>query len=90
MLMIIFNDLIPILGTKTAIAEMNRFNLHFILKSVKAADPSETAMAIIKGGATRQWEVYFPYLLAKSTMFRDLFPETFAFFNRYMYSKTDT
>ena len=66
---------------------MTRFNLQFILQMIHASDPSDTALAIITGGATRQREVFYPYIEAKATILRDLLPETFAYINRYMYSK---
>lgn len=73
--------------TKSAVEEMTKFSLNFILRSVKAAKPSDTAQAIVEGGATRQKEVFYPYYEAKTTMLRDLIPETYAAINRYMYSR---
>ena len=60
-----------------------------ILDTFTPASPSDAAMAIIKGGATRTREVFFPYMEAKlMTLVRDWFPESLAAFNRYMYTRS--
>ena len=76
-------------GTDATLRQMQKFGLNMILDTFQAADPSDAAMAIIKGGATRTREVYFPYFEAKIlTLVRDWFPETLAAFNRYMYTRS--
>ncbi len=68
---------------------MRKFGLNFLLDTFKAADPSDAALAIIKGGATRAREIYFPYFEAKIfTVMRDWFPESLAAFTRYMYARS--
>ena len=75
-------------ATDNALAEVQRFGLDFLLKTVSPAPSDEAALAIIKGGALRQREMYFPYLEAKlSILARDWFPESLEAFIRYLYAK---
>ena len=52
------------------------------------ADPGDTAMAIIRGGALRQREVYFPYFSAKIvTLLRDTAPQALEALHRVINGK---
>ncbi|XP_029641412.1 hydroxysteroid 11-beta-dehydrogenase 1-like protein [Octopus sinensis] len=65
---------IGLIGTENAVSKLKEFGRGTVLDLVKPARPEDAAMAIIKGGALRQREIYFPYFSAKLyTVFRDLF-----------------
>ncbi len=46
-------------GTETAVAFLKESGMQD--KVGAAADPAETALTIIKGGASRTREIYYPY-----------------------------
>ena len=77
-----------IAATDNALAEVQRFGLDFLLKPISPAPSDEAALAIIKGGALRMREIYFPYMEAKlSILARDWVPESLEAFIRYLYAK---
>jgi len=86
--MLTISGIIFLPGTESAITQLERFGLHYLLDTLKPAEPTDAALAIISGGALRQREVYFPYWEAKSTILRDIIPETYAMINRLMYRRT--
>ena len=89
LVVIFLTFLIIFTGTQNTVDQMQKFGLDTILNTFKPGNPSDAAMAIIKGGATRTREVFFPYLEAKLlTLVRDWFPESLAAFNRYMYTRS--
>ena len=47
-----------------------------ILNSLSGNHPSNSALAIIKGGVQRWQRVHFPYLVSFATITHALFPET--------------
>jgi hypothetical protein len=52
------------------------------------AQPSDAALAIIKGGAARAREIYFPYAEGKLvSLFRDWFPELLDWIQGNLYQK---
>ncbi|CAC5401755.1 HSD11B1 [Mytilus coruscus] len=78
---------IGLVGTESAISELRNFGQHFLLKYIKAAEPPDAAYAIIRGGALRAREIYFPYMETKIlTMLRDLLPRTVDYINRWVYT----
>ena len=75
-------------GTENALKGIRDFNLHFLLEALKPANPADAAMAIIKGGATQQHEIYFPYWEAKMvSLFRDWFPRLLESITIMIYQK---
>ena len=75
-------------GTDNAVTQLRNFGVHYLLEMIPAADPGDTALAVIKGAATKQQEVYFPYLTARlTTWMRQIAPDLLAAFNRYLYSR---
>lgn len=75
-------------GTDNAVSQLRSFGVHYLLELIPAADPAATALEVIKGSATRQQEVYYPYLEARlTTLMRHLAPDVLAAFNRYLFSK---
>lgn len=74
-------------ATESAITELKNFGQFFLLNNIKAAEPPEAAYAIIRGGALRAREIYFPYMETRVlTMFRDWLPKTVDYINRYVYT----
>lgn len=74
-------------GTESAISELRNFGQHFLLKYIKAAEPPDAAYAIIRGGALRAREIYFPYMETRVlTLLRDLLPRTVDYINRWVYT----
>lgn len=77
---------IGLVGTDNAVSKLKEFERGNILDIVKPALPEDAAMAIIKGGALRKREIYFPYFSAKAiTVSRDLFPNLLEKFMKYIY-----
>ena len=55
---------------------LQRFGNTVIFDSLQPADPADVALAVIKGGALREREVFYPYPSTKPIcLFRDWFPE---------------
>lgn len=80
--------IIGFVGTDNAVSQLRSFGVHYLLELIPAADPAATALEVIKGSATRQQEVYYPYLEARlTTLMRHLAPDVLAAFNRYLFSK---
>lgn len=53
------------------------FGSEVITKSISPEDPSDTAYAVLRGGALKYREVFYPYIQAKSiTLIKDWIPET--------------
>ncbi|XP_064596087.1 hydroxysteroid 11-beta-dehydrogenase 1-like protein [Liolophura sinensis] len=78
---------IGLIGTENAVNKLLLFGKKFLLETLKPALPADAALAIIKGGANRQWEMYFPYLETRLiTLIRDWMPKPLAAINRYLYS----
>ncbi|XP_071140812.1 hydroxysteroid 11-beta-dehydrogenase 1-like protein isoform X1 [Mytilus edulis] len=78
---------IGLVGTESAISELRNFGQHFLLKYIKAAEPPDAAYAIIRGGALRAREIYFPYMETRVlTLLRDLLPRTVDYINRWVYT----
>ena len=52
-----------------------------------AETPSDTALAIVRGGALKRREIYHPYLSIRlMTLLRDWAPEVVESLNRYLYT----
>lgn len=80
------DDIFFLSGTDNAVSKLKEFERGNILDIVKPALPEDAAMAIIKGGALRKREIYFPYFSAKAiTVSRDLFPNLLEKFMKYIY-----
>ncbi|XP_052787866.1 hydroxysteroid 11-beta-dehydrogenase 1-like protein [Mya arenaria] len=76
-----------LIGTDNAIGQLRDFGQTFLLAFVKAESPSDTALAIIKAGARRVRQMYYPLIpVYPMTLFRDWFPETCEYFNRIVYT----
>ena len=75
-------------GTDSALSNLRRHGYNFLVNTVKAAEPADAALAVIKGGAMRLREMYFPYMETKIlTLLRDWIPGTMDAINRYLYQK---
>lgn len=78
---------IGLVGTESALTELKNFGQYFLLNTVKVAEPSDAAYAIIRGGALRAREIYFPYMETRIlTMLRDWLPRTVDYINRFVYT----
>ncbi|KAL8609096.1 hypothetical protein ACOMHN_030437 [Nucella lapillus] len=67
---------IGLVGTPNALFYLRRFGRRVLLDSVTPADPSDVALAVIRGGALRHREVFVPYLSTKPfCLLRDWCPE---------------
>lgn len=75
---------IGLVGTENALKYLTDFGNTKLFEMVRPADPADAAMAVIKGGALRHREVFFPYLSAKPIcLLRDWMPELVDFIVRY-------
>ena len=75
-------------GTENALEQMKKFGVDFLLQTLSPAPPEDAALAIVKGGATRQREIYFPYLEARlSTLARDWAIVPLEAFLRYLWAR---
>lgn len=84
---LIFIFIILISGTESALNELRNFGQYFLLNNIKAAEPPDAAYAIVRGGALRAREIYFPYMETRIlTMLRDWLPRTVDYVNRLMYT----
>lgn len=78
---------IGLVATESAISELKNFKQFFLLNNIKAAEPPDAAYAIIRGGALRAREIYFPYMETRVlTMLRDWLPKTVDYINRFVYT----
>ncbi|XP_061190976.1 hydroxysteroid 11-beta-dehydrogenase 1-like protein [Saccostrea echinata] len=78
---------IGLVGTENAIRGLRDYGQHFLLAKLPAETPSDTALAIIKGGARRQREIYHPYLSMRvMTFLRDWLPNVVEYINRSMFT----
>ncbi|KAL4235523.1 hypothetical protein ACF0H5_003920 [Mactra antiquata] len=75
-----------LIGTETAINALSNFGQDFILKAVGPASPRDTALAVMKGGALRVREVFYPESVYYQLLFRDWCPEILDYFIRWMTS----
>ena len=59
-----------------------------IRKNITPQSPSDTALAVIKGGAQRWQRVYYPYFENRIELIAyQFFPETMAAIPRYLWSQ---
>ncbi|XP_056003922.1 hydroxysteroid 11-beta-dehydrogenase 1-like protein [Ostrea edulis] len=78
---------IGLVGTENAIRGLRDYGQHYLLEMLPAETPSDTALAIIRGGAKRQREIFHPYLSLKiMTLLRDWIPNIVEFINRSMFT----
>ena len=83
--MLIFSVSLP--GTDNAINQLLSFGQRDLINSIQAASPSDTALAMIKGGASRSREVFYPKITTMfMVMLRDLCTSLVEFINRSVYS----
>lgn len=76
-----------LIGTENAVRELKNFGQTFLLSVISAATPSDTAFAIVKGGAQRVRQIYYPFLqVYPLVLLRDWFPNTCDFLNRFVYA----
>ncbi|ESP02592.1 hypothetical protein LOTGIDRAFT_138116 [Lottia gigantea] len=59
---------------ENALSKLGDFGLKRVLSLVKSAQPSDAALAIVKGGAVRAREIYFPFITIPSFILRDWMP----------------
>lgn len=71
-----------LIGTENAITLIGDFSFKFLLKTLKPASPSDTALAILRGAALRVRQVYFPSTAYPIVILRDWFPESVDWLNR--------
>lgn len=78
---------IGLVGTENAIKGLKDYGQHYLLEMLPAETPSDTALAIIRGGAMRQREIFHPYLSIRlMTLFRDWMPNVVEYINRSMFT----
>ncbi|XP_053387002.1 hydroxysteroid 11-beta-dehydrogenase 1-like protein [Mercenaria mercenaria] len=76
-----------LIGTENAINQLLGFGQNQLLNMLTAASPSDTAFQIIRSGAKRVRQMYYPMLqIYPLVLMRDWFPETCDFLNRYVYT----
>lgn len=76
---------IGLVGTDSAIHYLTSFGNTAILDKMPPASPTDAARAVVRGGARRYREVFYPYVAAKSvSLLRDWFPESVDWFVRFM------
>ena len=74
-------------GTDNAIGQLENYNQNLLLKLVTAASPSDTAFQIIRSGARRVRQMYYPMMqVYPLVIMRDLFPELCDYMNRFVYT----
>lgn len=72
--------------TSNAIKKIQEMNASNILKWIPMARAEDTALAIIKGGAVRAREVFYPYLPVRiSSMINNLAPGLLEKFMQLVY-----
>lgn len=77
---------IGLINTNNTVQKMEDFGLKKLLEHVTPADPSDTALAIVRGGASRKRDVYYPYMSARSaSIAATLFPHTFEYIENFLY-----
>ena len=68
--------------------KLKDFGADFLLKTIPIASPEDCALAIVKGGASRAREIYFPFVETRmTTLFRDWLPGVLQWFVRFLYGK---
>ncbi|XP_050396363.1 hydroxysteroid 11-beta-dehydrogenase 1-like protein [Patella vulgata] len=73
------------IGTENAVSQLTQFGQDYLLSVMNQARPSDAALAIIKGGATRSREIFFPYMSVRpSYLLRDWLPESIEYMIRYI------
>ncbi|KAL8591890.1 hypothetical protein ACOMHN_044386 [Nucella lapillus] len=78
---------IGLVGTPNALHHLKVFGHSKMLESLTPADPSDVALAVLKGGALRHREVFVPYLATKPIcLLRDWCPELIDFILRHFNS----
>ena len=64
---------------------MKDLKIEWMLDYMTPANPSDTALAIVKGGAQRWQRLYYPYIETKpNEMLCNIFPEAIATMKRYI------
>ena len=67
--------------------QLKSYGQDYLLANIRAASPSDTALAIIKGGTLRHRQVFYPYMqIMPFIMMRDWLPELVDFINRFVYT----
>ena len=75
-------------GTENTLKMMKDLKIEWMLDYMTPANPSDTALAIVKGGAQRWQRLHYPYMETKpNEMLCNIFPEAIASMNRYMTEK---
>ncbi|CAH1789318.1 unnamed protein product, partial [Owenia fusiformis] len=71
--------LLGFVGTENAVQQLRNYGFKGIVDYVPMSTPSSAALAIVKGGADRAREVYYPFMQVRSmTLLRDIIPGTLA------------
>ena len=74
-------------GTDNAVNQLQDYGQNFLLSTVGTASASDTALAMIKAGAARVRQMYYPYMqVAPFVMMRDFFPGIVDCINRFVYT----
>ncbi|XP_045180991.2 hydroxysteroid 11-beta-dehydrogenase 1-like protein [Mercenaria mercenaria] len=82
----ITNCIIGLVATENALTYFS--NQKYLLSVIKAESPSDTALAIVKQGALRVRQMYYPPSTYWYYLSRDWFPELVDWSFRYLYSET--
>ncbi|XP_048251066.1 hydroxysteroid 11-beta-dehydrogenase 1-like protein isoform X1 [Haliotis rufescens] len=77
--------IIGLVGTDNALSKLMEFRQDFLLSVMKPATPTDTALAIVKGGQRRVREIYYPYLDVRIPyLLRDWLPNAIESVTRYI------
>ena len=77
-------------GTSNAIHYLTSFGNTGIFDRLTPASPADTAMAVLRGGALRQRDVFYPYSSAKPVaLFVEWFPNLLDSFVRSMNTRDE-
>ena len=76
------------IGTDQAYKMMKDLNVEWMLDYMTPANPSDAALAIVKGGAQRWQRLYYPYLQTKPMeLLYNIIPQTLSSLNRRVFEK---
>lgn len=79
--------ILGLIGTDNAVNQLQDYGQDYLLSNIRAASPSDTALAIIKSGTARVRQMNYPSTqVMPFVMMRDFFPRVVDFINRFVYT----
>ena len=80
---------IGLISTKNSVNNLRKHGFNFLLDTLPMGDPADAGLAIIRGGALRQREVYYPYMEARIvTLLRDWIPTVLEALSRFYFQRS--